>query len=62
MWENKFYQYQIGLFDSDEFKVRTNTHRDQLGIESNVEIWERYKHWFAPDLQIYLSEIVDEVS
>ena len=29
MWENEFYQYQIGLFDSGEFKAKTNTHRDQ---------------------------------
>ena len=62
MWENEFYQYQIGLFDSDEFEARTNTHRDQLTIKSNVAVWERYKHWFAPDFQIYLNEIVDEIS
>ncbi|MFL2839638.1 MAG: hypothetical protein ACJZ83_12415 [Pseudohongiellaceae bacterium] len=62
MWENEFYQYQIGLFDSDEFEARTNTHRDQLTIKSNVAVWERYKHWFAPDFRIYMNELLDEIS
>ena len=62
MWENEFYQYQIGLFDADEFEARTNTHRDQLIHKSNVAVWERTKHWFAPDFQSYLNEIIDEIS
>ena len=62
MWENEFYQYQIGLFESNEFEARTVLWRGQISINANAAVWELYQDSFAPDFQIYLNEIIDEIS
>ena len=62
MWENEFYQYQIGLFDSDEFEARTNTWKRQISYANVNGIWTRVQDSFAPDFQIYLNGIVDDIS
>ena len=38
MSENEFYQYRIGLFDSDEFEARTNTWKQEMSITANFGI------------------------
>ena len=62
MWENEFYRFKIGLFESDEFEARTVLWRGQISINANVAVWELYQDSFAPDFQIYLNEIIDEIS
>ena len=62
MWENEFYQYQKGLFDSDEFKARTNLWRRAIGFEANLQAWRQAEDSYAPDFRIYLNEIIDEIS
>ena len=41
MWENEFYQYQIGLFDSDGFEERT---KDSSAKEDHKTIVLRSLH------------------
>ena len=62
MWENEFYQYQIGLFESDEFQARTVLWRGQISVNANVAVWELYQDSFAPDFKIYLNGMIDEIS
>ena len=62
MWENEFYQYQIGLFDSDEFEARTNTWKQEMSIAANLGIWRSSENMYAPDFRIYLNELIDEIS
>ena len=62
MWENEFYQYQIGLFDSAEFEARTNAWRGQMSWAANIVIWRRTENAFAEDFRGYLNEIIDEIS
>ena len=62
MWENEFYQYQIGLFDSDEFEARTNTWRRQIISANLTGIWGRAQDSFAPDFRMYLNAIINEIS
>ena len=62
MWENEFYQYQIGLFDSAEFEARTNAWRGQMSWAANIVIWRRTENAFAEDFRVYLNELIDEIS
>ena len=62
MWENEFYQYQIGLFDSDEFEARTNLWRAQISNPTKLESWRGQERSFAPDFRNYLNEIIAEIA
>ena len=62
IWENEFYQYQLGLFGADEFTARTYAWRSQMGVDANEAVWEIVKDSFAPDFRVYLNEIIDEIS
>ena len=62
MWENEFYQSQLGLVDSDEFEARTNAWRRQMSVAVKLGIWRRLEDAFAPDFRFYLNEIIDKVS
>ena len=62
IWENEFYQYQIGLFESDEFEARTKAWRGQMSMDANIVIWRRTENAFAEDFRVYLNEIIDEIS
>ena len=46
MWENEFYQSQLGLFDSDEFKARKIWWRKIIGIPVNLQTWKIEKKHF----------------
>ena len=62
MWENEFYQYQIGLFDSDEFEARTNLWRVNINHPKKLASWRISENNYAPDFRIYLNELIDEIS
>ena len=62
MWENEFYQHELGLFESDEFEARTNFWKGVLGSDYNLEHWIRSQGSFDPDFRVYLNEIIDEIS
>lgn len=60
MWENEFYQYQIGLFRTDEFEARANAMRSQIVQPAKLGVWKRLEDSFAPDFRVYLNEIIEE--
>ena len=62
MWENEFYQYQIGLFDSDEFEARTNTWKQEMSVTANLGIWRSSENMYAPDFRNYLNTMISEIS
>ena len=62
MWENEFYQYQLGLFDADEFQARTNTWRRQIIAANLIGFWRRGEDSYAPDFRNYLNEMIAEIS
>ena len=62
MWKNEFYQFQIGLFDSDEFEARTDLWRNQISIASTLETWRTQESGFSPDFRNYLNKMIDEIS
>tara|TARA_B100001063_G_C16724056_1_gene535251 strand:+ start:627 stop:1088 length:462 start_codon:yes stop_codon:yes gene_type:complete len=62
MWENEFYQYQIGLFDSEEFEARRIAWGRVMSSDINVERWKVAEETFNPDFRINLNEIIDEIS
>ena len=62
MWENEFYQYQIGLFDAEEFDARRIAWGRVMSSDINVERWKVAEETFDPDFRIYLNEIIDEIS
>jgi len=62
MWENEFYQFQIGLYDSDEFEPRTNVWRRQIAIPATEAVWRRTEDSFAPNFRNHLNGIIAEVS
>ena len=51
MWENEFYQYQIGLFDQDEFEARTNLWKREISVPANFQAWRRAEDSYAPDFR-----------
>ena len=62
MWENEFFQHEIGLFDSEEFEARVNWWRFVMGFDYALERWEGSQETFAPDFGVYLNKIIDEIS
>ena len=62
MWENEFHQYQIGLFDLDEFEARTNTWRQEMSVTKNLGIWRSSENMYAPDFRNYLNTMISEMS
>lgn len=62
MWENEFYQYQNGLFDSDEFRARTNLWRRSISFEANLRAWRQAEDSYSPDFRDFLNGIISEMS
>ena len=46
IWENEFYQYQIGLYAAEEFKARKIWWRKIIGIPVNLQTWKIEKKHF----------------
>ena len=62
MWENEFYQYQMGLFDAEEFDARRIAWGRVMSFDASVERWKIAEETFDPDFRVYLNAIIDEVS
>ena len=54
MWENEFYQFQLGLFGSDYFAARTNAWKRQMERTVNLSIWNNLDYAFASDLRSFI--------
>ena len=62
MWENEFFQHEIGLFGSEEFEARVNWWRFVMGFDYALEQWQGSQEQFAPDFRIYMTELLGEIS
>ncbi|MBL6747097.1 MAG: hypothetical protein ISP88_14435 [Pseudomonadales bacterium] len=62
IWENEFYQYQIGLYAAEEFEARKIWWRKIIGIPANLQTWRSEEETFYPDFRIYMNELLDEIS
>ena len=62
MWENEFFQHEIGLFGSEEFEARVNWWRFVMGFDYPLEQWQGSQEQFAPDFRIYMTELLGEIS
>ena len=62
MWENEFFQHEIGLFGSEEFEARVNWWRFVMGFDYALKQWQGSQGQFAPDFRIYMTELLGEIS
>ena len=62
MWKNEFYQYQIDLFDLDEFEARTNIWKQEMSVTANLEIRRNSENMYVPDFRNYLTAMIFEMS
>ena len=62
MWENEFYQYQIGLYAAEEFEARKIWWGRIMRRPVNLQTWRVEQETFYPDFRIYMNELLDEIS
>ena len=62
IWENEFYQYQIGLYAAEEFEARKIWWGRIMRRPVNLQTWRVEQETFYPDFRIYMNEIIDEIS
>ena len=62
IWENEFYQYQIGLYASEEFKARKIWWGRIMRRPVNLQTWRVEQETFYPDFRIYMNELLDEIA
>lgn len=60
-WENSYYQYQRGLFESEEFEPRMLRWRSQMqSVAARVQ-WEGNRQWYAPGFRQIVDDMVAEI-
>ena len=62
IWENEFYQYQIGLYAAEEFEARKIWWGRIMRRPVNLQTWRFEEETFYPDFRIYMNELLDEIS
>ena len=62
IWENEFYQYQIGLYAAEEFEARKIWWGRIMRRPVNLQTWRVEQETFYPDFRIYMNELLDEIS
>ena len=62
IWENEFYQYQIGLYAAEEFEARKIWWGKIMRRPVNLQTWRVEQETFYPDFRIYMNELLDEIS
>jgi len=63
MWENEWYQYQIGLFDETEFNPRLFSWGNLVrGLPGYASIWENASDTFSPDFRELIDGLMVESS
>ena len=60
LWENEWYQYQIGLFDIEEFEPRFVMWTRLLRSPAYRSIWADMKNSFAPGFRQKIDSLVSE--
>ena len=59
MWENEYYQYQQGLFDSSEFEPRLITWAFVLNRPMSIEWWQTAKRSFSPNFVSLMDSLIE---
>lgn len=57
-WENSFYQFQQGLFDSDEFQPRMNRWQSQMRLKLTRDSWVSTRMNYSPSFRAVVDRIV----
>jgi len=60
-WENSHYQYESGLFTSDEFEPRIERWRRSMAFPGFREAWERSRESYSPSFRTEVDRIVAEL-
>ncbi len=60
-WENSHYQYERGLFTSDEFESRVERWRRNMSNPGFRDYWQSSRETFAPNFRAEIDQIVAEV-
>jgi hypothetical protein len=56
-WENSYYQYQEGLFDSREFQPRMERWRSQMTTPAARTTWAGSRLWYSPDFRAVVDSV-----
>jgi hypothetical protein len=60
-WENSHYQYERGLFTSEEFQARVTNWRGAMNNWVFREVWTNWRETYAPSFRAEIDRIVAEV-
>ena len=61
LWENEWYQYQIGLFEEDEFEPRIQNWASLFeNLEGYVTIWEGSGQYYAVEFREVIDSLILE--
>jgi len=60
-WENEYYQYQQGLFETEEFEPRYDAWRRYMLIPGARQAWERVRVDYSGNFRQILDDIVSEI-
>lgn len=60
-WENSYYQYEEGLFDSAEFTPRMERWRSSMQTAAARSLWATNRDWYAPGFRAVVDDFVTEI-
>ena len=60
-WENSYYQFQRGLFDSQEFEPRMERWRSQMTEPAARIQWAATRQWYAPGFRQVVDDFVQVI-
>jgi len=59
LWENEWYQYQQGLFETEEFLPRQVNWSKNMSIPAYKLAWSFYRDEFSPSFRQVIDELVN---
>lgn len=60
-WENSYYQYEQGLFDTAEFEPRMVRWQSQMQSMAARTLWKSNREWYAPGFRSRVDAIVADI-
>ena len=60
-FENSHYQYELGLFTSEEYEARVTRRRRVMSNQGQREVWASNRETFAPSFRAEIDRMVAEV-
>jgi hypothetical protein len=61
-WENSYYQYEQGLFTTEEFEARSGRWRIEMRARGYRDVWAGNRELFAPGFRAEIDRIVDDLA